>query len=94
VLLGREVGGIRIILEGDSSTVISASRDEGPCNRAYGQIVDDIKTYLTHFISVEIVHVRRNANKATHVLAKCAISQLLDNIYGLRSTPPSFKMLY
>jgi hypothetical protein len=94
VLLGKEVGGNRIILKGDSSIVISALRDEGPCNRAYGQVVDDIKTYLTHFIFVEVVHVRRNANKAIHVLAKCAISQLLDNIYGLRGAPPSFKMLY
>jgi hypothetical protein len=81
VLLDREVGGRQIILEGDSSVVVSALKEEGSCSRVYGQLVDDIKAVLAHFLIVEIVYVQRDLNKGAHVLAKCAISQLLDKVW-------------
>jgi hypothetical protein len=36
---------------------------------------------IAHFTSIKVMHVRRDANKAAHVLAKCAISQLLDRVW-------------
>jgi hypothetical protein len=73
-----------IILEGDSSAMVSALREKGSCSRAYGQLVDDIKTYLVNFLSMKIEYVRRDTNKAAHVLVKCAIYQLLDKIWDRR----------
>lgn len=81
VLLGREVGGVRLLLEGDSAEVVSALNGEDPCHRMYGQLIEDIKSYFAHFSSVKVRHVQREANKAAHILAKCAISQLLDKVW-------------
>jgi ribonuclease HI len=81
ILLAREVGGKRVLLEGDSAEVVYALSGEGPCYRLYGQLIEDTKIYLAYFTSIKVMHVQRNANKATHVLAKCAISQLLDKVW-------------
>jgi ribonuclease HI len=77
---GRQLGGRRIILEGDSMVVVSALHDSGSCNRAFGQMIDDIKESFSQFDFVLVSHVCREGNRAAHVMAKCAISQILDNI--------------
>lgn len=74
VQLGREVGGESIILEGDSLEVVSALQRKDSNYQVFGHLLADIQAFFSHFISVEVVHVRRDANKAAHVLAKCAIS--------------------
>jgi cupin superfamily acireductone dioxygenase involved in methionine salvage len=73
------MGGSRIILEADSLVVVSALRARDSCNRAYSQVLDDIKASFSYFSSVDVLHVCRDANRAAHVLAKFALSQLLDN---------------
>jgi len=78
VVLARELGGSRILLEGDSSIIVSALGVREPSFRVYGQILNDTKSLFSHFLSVEVHHVRRSANQAAHLLAKHAISQLLN----------------
>lgn len=58
VEFGREMGASRVILEGDAQVlVVSALRATAFCNRVYGQLIEDIKESLSHFSSVEVVHV-------------------------------------
>jgi hypothetical protein len=68
VLLGREVRGMRVLLEGDSAEVVTALSGEGPCYQMYCQLIDNTKSYLAHFSSIKVTHVRRDANKAAHTL--------------------------
>lgn len=81
VEFGRASGAGQVILEGDIMVVVDALRVTGSCDRDYGQLIADIKEFCSHFSSVEVMHARRESNKAAHVLAKRAISQLLDNIW-------------
>jgi hypothetical protein len=57
--LGKEVGGVSIILEGDSLEVVSALRKEGFCNWVFGPLLDDIKACFSNFLIVDVMHVRR-----------------------------------
>jgi len=81
VEFGRELGAARVVLEGDSLVVVSGLRTVDPCNRFFGQLIDDIKSSFSHFSAVEVRHVRREANTAAHELAKCAISLLWNNTW-------------
>jgi hypothetical protein len=49
--------------------VASALKRGGVSNHAYS------------FLPIEVSHVRRGVNKAAHVLVRCALSQLLDEIW-------------
>lgn len=61
--------------------LVLALRDSGFCNQAFRQMIDDIKESFSQFDSVVVSHVCREGNRAAHIMAKCAISQLLDNIW-------------
>jgi hypothetical protein len=87
VSLGREVRGVSIILEDDSLEVVSALRKKDSGNRVFGHLLDDTKACFSHFSSVDVMHVRRNANNAARVLAKCVISQMLDMVW-IEERPP------
>jgi hypothetical protein len=63
------------------SVIVSALGTRESSFRVYGQILDDIKSQFSFFSSVEVKHVRRNANRVAHVLAKYALSQLLNNTW-------------
>lgn len=67
VVLAREMGGRWILLEGDSSVIVSALGAREPSHRNYGQILNDIKSLFSHFSLVEVQHVRRSANRVAHV---------------------------
>lgn len=47
VVLAREVGGSQIVLEGDSSVIVSALGTRESSFRVYGQILDDIKSQFS-----------------------------------------------
>lgn len=81
VEFGREMGCRRLILEGDSMVVVSVLRARASCSRAYGQVLEDTITGFSHFSSVGILFACRDANRATNVLAKCALSQWLDSTW-------------
>jgi hypothetical protein len=81
ISFGREVAVAKVILEGDSLVVMSALMKEEVCNQAYGKIIKDIRSSIHSFISVDVHNVKRGANMAAHVIAKCAISRSLDNTW-------------
>jgi hypothetical protein len=87
VLLGREVRSTSITLEGDSLEVVLALRRKDLDNMSYGHLIHDTRVCFSFFNSLDIVHVRRDANKAAHVLAHCASSQMLDQVW-LEECPP------
>jgi len=81
VVLAQDVGGSRILLEGDSLVIVLALGARDSSFRVYGQVLDDIKSLFSYFSLVEVQHIRRNANWVAHVLAKYALSQLLNNTW-------------
>lgn len=81
VTLGRDMGGTCILLEGDSMEAVMALRKRRFSYRNFGHLLEDIAASFTFFHSVNVVHVRREANKVAHVLAKCAITQMLDKVW-------------
>ena len=54
----------------------------------FGQIVEDIKLVLRSFQQWRIFHVQREANEATHNLAKEVIRRHMDNIW-MEESPTS-----
>lgn len=88
VKLGREMGGTCIIIEGDSMEVVMALRKSRYSYQNYGHLLEDIATSLSFFQSVQVAHVRCDANKVAHVLAKSVITHLLDKVW--REDYPSF----
>ncbi|XP_062165085.1 uncharacterized protein LOC133871676 [Alnus glutinosa] len=81
VEFGRKMGCRRLILEGDSMVVVLALCAKASCSRAYGQVLEDTITRFSHFSSVDVLFACRDANQAANVLAKCALSQWLDNTW-------------
>lgn len=81
ICFGREVGGSRVVLEGDSKVVITALKGRGSSNHTYGNLIEATRSFFSYLTSVEVSHVKREGNKAAHVLARCAISQRLDNVW-------------
>jgi hypothetical protein len=54
---------------------------------SYGHLIDDTRWLLQLFRTTEVRHVKRNANKATHRLAREAVKNCGDNIW-MEETPP------
>ncbi|KAF5744046.1 hypothetical protein HS088_TW08G00638 [Tripterygium wilfordii] len=63
-----------IVLEGDSSLVISALRSDEHALSEGGLCVSSAKELFSHFNVIRCSHVIRTANSAADVLAKKAIS--------------------
>jgi len=53
----------------------------------YGHFIDCIKVELSSLRSYKVVHVLREANCAAHLLAKAAVTQVIDSIW-LKENPP------
>ncbi|GMI75965.1 hypothetical protein like AT2G13980 [Hibiscus trionum] len=70
VQLVREAGFLNIIVEGDSLTVIRKLRTSIKDSSITGPIVYDNKEASKLFSSISFNHVRREANKVAHELAK------------------------
>jgi ribonuclease HI len=87
VSFGREMGGTKVILEGDSLVVMLALMREEVRNQAHGLLLEDIRSTFSNFLSLEVHHIQREANMAAHVLAKYALSRSLDKIW-LGECPP------
>lgn len=46
VKLGCELGYSHVHLEGDSLNVVTALKKDGPCERSFGHLIEDIQTWL------------------------------------------------
>ncbi|KAL3813976.1 hypothetical protein ACJIZ3_015244 [Penstemon smallii] len=60
----------KVILEGDSSVVISAIRSELASRADYGSIIDDIREFASSFGLFQVRHIRREGNSVAHEIAK------------------------
>jgi ribonuclease HI len=59
-----------IILEGDSLQVIQGLKERTPSWRWYGHLLDDTRALLGTYRRWMVQHVKRDANRAAHDLAK------------------------
>jgi ribonuclease HI len=74
ISFGKEMGGDKVSLEGDSLLVASALEKVDVNDQANGQLLSDIRSSFSSFSSVQIHHVTRKSNIAAHVLARSAVS--------------------
>jgi ribonuclease HI len=86
VEFSRDTGISDVILEGDSKQIVDAIAGMGSYWCKYGHIIGDINEVMKGFRRWEVRHVRREANEATHVLAKSAIRTKEEKIW-LEETP-------
>jgi hypothetical protein len=70
-----------VILEGDSLSVISYSKKARPCESDCGQLIFDTKIILSRLLHFDFQHVKMDANKMVHYMAKFALFQLLDKAW-------------
>jgi hypothetical protein len=68
----------KIIVEGDSLTIIKALQNEGEQGARYGHILDDTKLLLGSFMDWKANHVSRIFNIATYKSAKMASKDVID----------------
>lgn len=74
IIFFHERGIPHLIVEGDAKQVPDAIQARGKIANMFGQLVDDVLLVLNSFPKWQIQHVNRDANKATHGLAKVAIT--------------------
>ncbi|KAL6998450.1 hypothetical protein U1Q18_008577 [Sarracenia purpurea var. burkii] len=74
VLFVKDLGILKIHVEGDSLTVINAAKSMDEDRSHIGGIMEVTKAKLARFSSFICTHIRRNGNKVAHELAKLAIS--------------------
>jgi hypothetical protein len=76
-----ELGYQRVNFECDSLMVVSAFMRPEPCWTAYGQLIEDTKIKLNSLGDRTVRHVCREVNTTAHIMAKFAISQMLDRVW-------------
>jgi hypothetical protein len=81
-----------VILEGDSQEVVKALRKEGPCWMSYGHIIEDTRSCFQFINPLEVNFVRREANRAAHVMAQYAISSQLNHVW-MGECPPFIRSI-
>jgi hypothetical protein len=72
---------------GEAMWAIYALRAATENLSSYGHLIDDTRWLLQQFRTAEVRHVKRNANKAAHRLAREAVKNCGDNIW-MEETPP------
>lgn len=72
VVFGRDMGLYTIILESDALEIIHVLRKEEQSCSKHGTLIDDLELILHNIQSWQVLHTRREANMAAHVLAKAA----------------------
>jgi ribonuclease HI len=81
VEVSQTLGLRKIIMEGDALQIVQALRSTGGGRYSYGLIIEDMHQLLQRFSEFSVQHVRREANRAAHKLAKLALSLGEDKIW-------------
>jgi len=73
-------------VEADSSNVITAINEAQPQQSYLGSIIEDCKSLVSSFCSIDFCHICREANQAAHYLTKFAIRKCTDFVW-IKETP-------
>ncbi|XP_075664253.1 uncharacterized protein LOC142633879 [Castanea sativa] len=73
LILAQEIGFTRVVLEGDSQTLITALKTSSHTLAHFGHIAQDIRYLASSFSDVRYTHVRRQCNTVAHSLTRQAI---------------------
>ena len=82
-----EIGISKVVLEGDSLTIINALSNDLRSLSSFGPLIDDAKFSSVNFDQLHYSHVKRECNFATHSLAKFA-SNISDFQVWMEDVPP------
>ena len=66
------MGFTAIILEGNALSVINKINQPSPTLSGIGNLIEDVKNMMKLLKGCKVQHVKREANEATHLLAKSA----------------------
>ena len=80
-------------MEGDSSIVMTALRGEDHYLSVSGLLVEDVQLLAGSFSKLLYSHIRRDANKLAHSLARFAINTSSFFVW-MESVPPPFNNIY
>jgi hypothetical protein len=78
MLFAKENGYKHMCFEGDALKIVQEVNSNYPCDSSNGHFMEDIKTGLLSFDFSQFNHVKREANMATHVLAKQVCNHVVD----------------
>jgi len=67
-----ELGFIKVILEGDSESVMKALQNDSPSLASFGLLIRDAQSAANLFTCIRFLHVGRNGNSGAHNLARYA----------------------
>ena len=68
----KDLGFNKVIVEGDSETIIKAINSNGFSASSFGHILQDIKSVSSSLAGVLFKHTRRHGNLVAHRLARMA----------------------
>lgn len=60
--------------------IVNAMNSLQPCDSSYGHFIEDVKRGLGSLGNSKFVHVKREANVATHTLARAACNHVTGKI--------------
>ena len=72
----KDMSFLNLIAESDASNVVSALNADQQSPNYVGSIIRDCISFKGSFRSLNFLYVRREANQATHYLAKYALENL------------------
>ncbi|KAK8507581.1 hypothetical protein V6N11_074043 [Hibiscus sabdariffa] len=91
LLFAKDLGFPRVIIEGDSLTIIKKINSDSADRSSIYPIVRDIKFLTRSFTSISFRFVRREANNAAHALAR-ECRNYLDPRYWMEQAPEAATM--
>ena len=92
VSFATKIGISKVVLEGDSLTIIKALSNDQRSLSSFGPLIDDAKFSSVNFDQLRYSHVKRECNFAAHSLAKFA-SNILDFQVWMEDVLPQLSSL-
>jgi ribonuclease HI len=93
VVLAKESGLLDIILEGDALQVVNEINLVIHSLSKIGHFTDGIRSVLHSPRSFRVIHVKREANSAAHILVKAAVFYVRNSIWLEETPPPVFDIV-
>ena len=82
------IANAKVEFEGDSLTICNALQYQDSSFASYGDIIDEACLVARSFHGVSFSHVKREGNRAAHMLARGAIELQNDFLVWLEDVPP------